>query len=285
MPTPSVSSGPAAGGILVAAAALVVLTASAASAHPSWDPSEVQTGGAVAVDLVVPHACAADGGEPADGDEVSPITEVAMQLSDTFTIDPQPIDGWGVLVEDGVAAWLADGPGSDGDLVLPAIIEVDGEVGHVLPIVVYEECANGEFFRWAAADGEDGDPAVELTIVEGTPPPPPIPTSAPTGNASSEPVDAATEPVTPTESTAESEPTPTETVSSVSPTPSTSPAASTTPSESTEAAADDAADDGSTPIWLFVLIGLAAAGAVVYARRRGSGSTAGPMDGDGAGLS
>lgn len=240
---------------LAMALVAVLATGTAAAAHPGFRPAEVPAGGPVAVELVVPHACGVDGGEPGAGDQVSPTTEVAVAQADDVTLQPEAIPRWSVEVDDEVARWTTEALDATGELVLPGRVDVTADVGDVLFVQVYQECANGEFFRWVAGPGEEGDPAVRLTVVEGEPEPLPSPsppvTPSPTPTPSASPSPTAS----PTPSPAPSSPAPS----------SPSPVASPAPDEPTE---------GGAPVgWILAAVLVAAVGAgVAMVRGRDDGS-------------
>lgn len=116
----------------------VAATATTASAHPGFRPGEVPAGGPVEVDLVVPHGCGVDGQEPVDGGPSSPTTVVAVSMREGLRLEPLPRDGFTAAVEedDSVAVWEATDGGVDGELVLPAIVEIAGTVGDELLVPV-----------------------------------------------------------------------------------------------------------------------------------------------------
>jgi len=250
---------------------VVAATATAASAHPGFRPGDVPAGGPAEVVLVVPHGCGVDGQEPVDGGPSSPTTVVAVSMQEGLRLDPLPRDGFTATVEqdDTVAVWEATDGGVDGELVLPAIVEVAGTVGEDLLVPVYQECANGEFHRWAAGPGEDGDPVVTLGIAAGEPEPLPTPTSV-AASPTPDPTPSATPPPSPTRSPTTT-PTP-------SPTPSAMATATPSPmaTPSPLAAADPEGDGGGGAGWWLVVAAMAlvAAGGVAWARRNGDEDSA-----------
>ncbi len=210
---------------LACTAVAVLATATAAAAHPGFRPDEVPTGGPVAVELVVPHGC----GDEAGGAGTSPTVLVLAQESDEFVLVPSVAPGWEVQAEDGAAGWRAVDGGTADELVLPALVEVDAAVGTQLAVAVYQECADGQSYRWAAAEGEDGDPAVRLTVVDGTPPPLPTPTPTPVPTPTPAPTPSPTPAPSP----------------STTPTPTSTPSPTTTPTPAPSPSVLAAEEDGA----------------------------------------
>lgn len=258
-------------GLLTVAA--VLATATAASAHPGFRPDEVPAGQAE-VELVMEHSCGVDGEDPVPGGPSSPTTLVAVSWPDGFRLDPRRLDGFTVEVDEdeGVSSWEATDGGVDGELVLPAVVTVEGTVGEDLLVPVYQECANGEFVRWAAEPGENGDPIVTLGIAEGEPGPLPTPARTASPSLSLGPTPGPT--TTPTAS-----PTPSPNPSpDPSPTPSASPspASTATPTASPSVAAATDVDTGGGNGWWLVaaVVVIVAIGGTLLARRRGDEASA-----------
>lgn len=145
-----------------------MMSATVASAHPGLRPGEVAAGATTEAEVVVPHGCGTEGGMPEEDAEASATTQVALEWPDDIEVQPEPIDGWTTDVDDGVTTWDDDGGATTDPIMLPVAVTVADDVapGEVYA-AVYQECANGESFRWQALPDEDGSPALGLTVVAG----------------------------------------------------------------------------------------------------------------------
>ncbi len=147
-------------------AALVVLSATAAAAHPSLNPNAVPIGEPVETVLVVPHGCStSDSVMPEEGQAV-PTTRFDLQLLAGVTVEPQEVDGW-VVEDDGEAiVWTADGGATSEPIEFPLTLTVtEGSAGDELDIAAYQECEDGSSYRWTT--GSEGTPPVRLELTEG----------------------------------------------------------------------------------------------------------------------
>ena len=147
-------------------AALVVLSATAASAHPSFNPNAVPVGEAVEATLVVPHGCSTGEGVMPEEGEAVPTTRFDLQLVDGLRVEPQEVDGW-VAEDDGEAiVWTADGGATSGPVEFPVTLTVTGgSPGDQLEVAAYQECEDGSSYQWTA--GAEGTPPVRLELTEG----------------------------------------------------------------------------------------------------------------------
>lgn len=246
---------------------VLVVTPTAAAAHPAFTPKEVPAGDRYDVDLVIPHGCGVEGERPTEGDEASPTVEIAVGLTDRLTaIEPRVVEGWTTEVEesgDGPSAvvWRDDGGATTEPITLPLTITLVGEAGAHVDVPVFQRCVNDEAFRWIGTPDEPADlPAARLTVAQPGAGPSPAPSRPPADGAA----DAAGEPA---DGSAGTEPPAAE---PRSPAPSPSAAGSSAASEpATEsAAAEDDADNG--PPWGLAAVLLAAGAAIVVlvVRRR-----------------
>lgn len=173
-------------------AALTLLPASAALAHPSLNPNAVPVGSPVDTTLVVPHGCSS-GDEVRPEDETSAVatTRVDLQLLDGLEVEPHSVDGWDVTTDDEAVSWTDAGGATTDPIELPITLTVlDGDPGDQVNLAVYQECEDGQSYRWT--EGSEDTPAVLLELTEGE-----------TGSADHEHTDSHTDGVTASE-----EPTP-----------------------------------------------------------------------------
>src|SRR5690606_29243212 len=101
--------------LLGATGAVLVLTATAAAAHPSFNPNAVPVGEAVDTVLVIPHGCSTtDSVRPDSPDQAVATTRIDLQLLDGVTIEPHDVDGWDAI-DDGEAIVWTDAGGATTD--------------------------------------------------------------------------------------------------------------------------------------------------------------------------
>lgn len=228
-------------------AALTLLPASAALAHPSLNPNAVPVGEPVDTTLVVPHGCSS-------GDEVMPeeeesavaTTRVDLQLLDGIEVEPHDVDGWDVATDDEAVSWTDAGGATTDPIELPITLTVhDGEAGDQRNLAVFQECEDGQSYRWT--EGSEDTPPVVLELTAGE-----------TGSADHEHTDSHTDDETtseePTPAATEAEPTPTEDTPQAAPNP------------------DSARASSFSPVpWLVVaVLAAAVAAGIVWARRKGA---------------
>ena len=152
--------------VAVLTAALLVLPATAAWAHPSFNPNAVPIGEAVDAVLVVPHGCSTtEEVMPEEGQAVA-TTRFDLQLLDGVTVEPREVEGW-TAEDDGEAIVWTDAGGATTDPIeLPVTITVtDGAPGDQLSLSAYQECEDGSSYRWT--EGSEGTPPVRLELTEG----------------------------------------------------------------------------------------------------------------------
>lgn len=153
--------------LLGATGAVLVLTATAAVAHPSFNPNAVPVGEAVDTVLVIPHGCSTtDAVRPEDGSQAVPTTRVDLQLLDGLTIEPDDVEGWEATDDGEAIVWTDAGGATTDPIELPLTLTVtEGEPGDRLDLAVYQECEDGSSYRWTAGSSET--PAVRLDLTEG----------------------------------------------------------------------------------------------------------------------
>lgn len=153
--------------VSAATAAILVLTATAAVAHPSLNPNAVPVGEAVDTVLVVPHGCSTtDAVRPEDSSQAIPTTRIDLQLLDGVTIEPRDVDGWDAIDDGEAIVWTDAGGATVDPIELPITLTVDdGEAGDRLDLAVYQECEDGSSYRWTADSTET--PAVRLDLTAG----------------------------------------------------------------------------------------------------------------------
>lgn len=152
--------------LVAATTVLVVVPATAALAHPAFNPNAVPVGEPVESTLVIPHGCAAGGGMP-DGDAV-PTVRFDLGDTDQVTIEPQGVDGWNTQDDGEAIVWSDAGGATTEPIELPVTITVArGADGDRLFLPAFQECEDGSSFRWVATPGQDGEPAVKLELTAG----------------------------------------------------------------------------------------------------------------------
>jgi uncharacterized protein YcnI len=239
-------------------AALVALPATAALAHPSFNPNAVPVGEPVDTVLVVPHGCSTGSGVMPEEGEAVPTTRFDLQTPDGVTIEPQPVDGWEAEDDGEAIVWTDAGGATTEPIELAMTLTVeDGAAGDELLLSAYQECEDGSSYRWT--EGAEGTPPVRLELTEGE-----------TGTVEVEDGDhggTAMDDMTTTDA-----PTASETIASEETT--TEPAAET-PSDTATVTADQAAaedDDGGGTLAavIAVLVVLIGGGGYAFARARRS---------------
>lgn len=155
---------------VTAAVAVALLTtlswASPALAHAVISPASVPPGVETTFQVQIPHGCAPGEPPPPPGTEVSPTTEVAVEIPDAVTVSfATAPGGWQVDTSGGVISYsggvLADGdPGA-----FAFTATVAGAEGDELPFRVFQGCEEGEY-RWVGDAGSD-TPAPVVTISAG----------------------------------------------------------------------------------------------------------------------
>lgn len=167
------------------ALAAVLLLAAPAAAHPAIAPDPVPVDSHADLELRMAHGCTAD--EDGDGQEQS-TRRVALQVPGAVDhVEPSAPDGWTVTVEpdDGpveVVEWTAEEGAEELAPALPLRAVHRGEVGDEIVYRVVQACDDLEM-RWVAADGEEGDPAVTVTVGEADPDAPAPPPQDPPGGS------------------------------------------------------------------------------------------------------
>lgn len=153
---------------LAVSAGIVLMSASAALAHPSFNPNAIPAGEAVASQLVIPHGCAVDGGRPTGGEAALPTVRIDLQYTEQVAIVPGEVDGWSVANDGDAIVWTDAGGATTEPILLPVTLTVaSGAAGDLLYLAAYQECEGGDSFRWIALPGEDGDPAVKIELTSG----------------------------------------------------------------------------------------------------------------------
>lgn len=148
---------------------LVLMTAVAASAHPSFDPNQLPSGEPVDAVLVVPHGCDPGGGIPEESG-ASPTVVLDLQLTDQVpAFVAHDIEGWTVeRSSDGeVVRWTATDGGTSGPLEFPVTLAVEGPADEAFYLAASQECEQGSF-RWIGTPEQAAEhPAVKLTPTAG----------------------------------------------------------------------------------------------------------------------
>ena len=245
--------------VAAATAALLVLSATAAWAHPSFNPNAVPVGQAVETTLVVPHGCSTgDNVMPEEGEAV-PTVRFDVQLVDGLTIEPHTINGWNAENDGEAIVWTADGGATTDPLEFPVTLTVEqGSPGDELHLAAYQECEDGSSYRWT--EDSDSTPAILLELTEGE-------TGTVDHHEDGDEHEAASETTTGTEGTS---PEPTQEMTAMDDATS-----SETPTDQVTALdADAAAQEGEDPsntglvVAVIVLALLAIGGAAVAVRKR-----------------
>lgn len=144
----------------VLAAALLAGPATAALAHPAFDPSAIPPGTAVEATLVIPHGCTSEGGA------VSPTVGVAVERTDGLTIEPLELSGWSLDESRAEFTYTADGGATADAIAFPLVIEATGAVGEVRYVSVFQRCEEGAY-RWIGTPYDDADsPAAVIEIAD-----------------------------------------------------------------------------------------------------------------------
>lgn len=154
--------------LTVATAALVLLPATAALAHPAFNPNAIPVGEPVDSTLVVPHGCAPGGGMP-DGD-AEPTVQLDLGYTDQVTVEARDVEGWSAEDDGEAIVWTEAGGATTDPIELPVTLTVaEGAEGDQLFLPALQTCQDGSTFRWVATPGEDGDPAVKIELTSGQP--------------------------------------------------------------------------------------------------------------------
>lgn len=148
-------------------AALTMLPASAALAHPSLNPNAVPVGEPVDTTLVIPHGCSSgDEVRPEEEDSAVATTRIDLQRLDGVEVEPQDVDGWDVTTDDEAVSWTDAGGATTDPIELPITLTVhDGEPGDQLHLAVFQECEDGQSYRWT--EGSEDTPPVRLELSAG----------------------------------------------------------------------------------------------------------------------
>lgn len=245
-------------------AAMVVLPATAALAHPSFDPNAVPVDEPVETVLVVPHGCSTGSGVMPEAGEAVPTTRFDLQTPDGVTIEPQPVDGWEAEDDGEAIVWTDAGGATTDPIELPVVLTVeDGAAGDELLLSAYQECEDGSSYRWT--EGAEGTPPVRLELTEGETGTVEVEDDGHGESAADDPTatdrptasEAATSEAATSEETATAEP------------------AAETPSDRATVAADAATDEGddgggTLPAVIAVLVVLIGGGGYTFARARRS---------------
>lgn len=146
--------------------ALTLLPATAAVAHPSFNPNQVPVGEPVEAVLVVPHGCStADEVMPEEGQAV-PTTRFDLQQVEGVRIEPGDVDGWDVSTDGEALVWTDAGGATTGPIELPVTVTVEeGSPGDTFQLAAYQECEDGQSYRWT--EGSEDTPAVRLEVADG----------------------------------------------------------------------------------------------------------------------
>lgn len=155
---------------LAATASGLLLLASPAFAHPSFNPNQVTAGEQFEVDLVIPHGCAAGGGMPSEGEEASPTIRIDLQVPDTaHVVEVAEHRGWKVTQDTDAITWSDDGGATNEPLVFPLSLEIDSGFTEdtTLYWTILQTCQEGSTL-WIA-QGEDGEasPAAVMLVAAG----------------------------------------------------------------------------------------------------------------------
>lgn len=152
----------------VLAAGLALLTATAAAAHPAFDPNQVPGGETIESTLVIPHGCNPDGGMPEEG-AANPTTLFELQLSDAVEVfEPGDVEGWDVSRDGDVVTWADAGGATTDPIELPVSFQLVGDAGAEVHLSAYQQCEAGGEFRWIGTPDQEADlPAVALTLTSG----------------------------------------------------------------------------------------------------------------------
>lgn len=227
-------------------AVLVLLLATAALAHPAFNPNQLPPGEPVDATLVVPHGCSGgDAVVPEEGQAV-PTTSFDLQQVDGVRVEPGDVEGWDVATDGEAISWTDAGGATTDPIELPVTVTIEqGSPGDTVLLSAYQECEDGSSYRWT--EGSDDTPPVRLEVTAGE-------------------VDTAEMDMEETDHGADT--------SGTSGT-SEGPSEATTDGSSEEATAAEAADegggvDGATVAAILAIVVAVAAGIVSLVRRKGT---------------
>ncbi len=237
--------------LVVATASLVLLPATAALAHPAFNPNAIPVGEPVDSTLVVPHGCAPGGGMP-DGD-AEPTVQLDLGYTDQVAVEARDVDGWRAEDDGEAIVWTETGGATTDPIELPVTLTVaEGDEGEQVFLPALQTCQDGSTFRWVATPGQDGDPAVKIELTAGQTGTVDVPdedhdTDDPDVDASDPTSEAGSDAPSPTDATDQ-------------------------PSPAADAAASEGDTGGSGTMVAVValLLGLVVLGGVVAFRRKGS---------------
>lgn len=147
-------------------AALVLLPATAASAHPAFNPNQLPAGEPVDTVLVVPHGCStADEVMPDQGSAV-PTTRFDLQVVDGVMVEPGDVEGWDVVDDGEAIVWTDTGGATTEPIEFPMTLTVtDGSAGDTVLLAAHQECEDGSSYRWT--EGSPSTPPVRLEVTAG----------------------------------------------------------------------------------------------------------------------
>lgn len=158
-------------------AALLVLAATGAAGHPSFNPNKLPGGEATEVDFVIPHGCSASGqAPPAEGEDASGTTLVAVQVPEgIMAVEPLEAEGWElnvVTAGDAVTEW--DWTASESAITTDpitfrvSVTPMQGDEGTEIHWPVFQECEQGSYQWIGTPDGDpDADPAALMQLTTG----------------------------------------------------------------------------------------------------------------------
>ncbi len=181
------------------AAAIVVLTASAALAHPYvTDGATVPARSLATMTLAMGHGC---GDETSGGGD--PTREIALQVpAEIGLIEPHDTDLYTAAVETGsdgrveTVVWTATGDGVAAPSVTMDVV-MDGDEGDELWLKVFQGC-DGFEYRWIGTPDEPAtDPAVRVTLTAPDPDAPPPPPAEPDTPGTEDPQTPPSQPTEP----------------------------------------------------------------------------------------
>lgn len=147
-------------------AVLVLLPATAALAHPAFNPNQLPPGEPVDATLVVPHGCSGgDGVVPEEGQAV-PTTGFDLQQVDGVRVEPGDVEGWDVATDGEAISWTDAGGATTAPIELPVTVTIEqGSPGDSILLSAYQECEDGSSYRWT--EGSDETPPVRLELTAG----------------------------------------------------------------------------------------------------------------------
>ena len=232
-------------------AALVVLPATAALAHPAFDPNQLPVGESVDATLVVPHGCSTgDAVAPEEG-QAAPTTRLDLQQVEGVRIEPNDVDGWDVSTDGEAISWTAAGGATTDPIELPVTVTIEqGNPGDTILLSAYQECEDGSSYRWT--QGSEDTPPLRLGVTAGG-----------TGRAETD-LDGTGHGTGGDGNTEEA---------SAADQPTDTPTSEATPSDAATGAATDAGDggiDGATLAAILAVLVAVTAGIVSLVRRKGA---------------